>query len=167
MRRTRSVEEPGEKICVTSSSGKRAEALRELALDELGGPVGGEIADVEIHVMDLNVSQVMSNDLDHIPGAGRHLAQFVPRSGVQGDPCRLKLVKRTLEVGAKFGRRPASAQVGRRVGIVPSGMETSDLAYCWSTEEPGMGPRLVGEMGDHMPSRKSRQETRPTEVGIR
>lgn len=42
------------------------------------GPVGGQIADIEIHVMDLNVSQVMSNDLDHIPGAGRHPAQFVP-----------------------------------------------------------------------------------------
>lgn len=61
-----------------SSSGKRAEALRQLTLDEVGGPVGNQIADVEIHVMDLNVSQVMSNDLDHIPGAGHHLAQFVP-----------------------------------------------------------------------------------------
>jgi len=61
-----------------SSLGKRADALRKLAVDELAGPVGGQVADVEIHVMDLDVSQMMSHDLDHFPWPGSHLAQFVP-----------------------------------------------------------------------------------------
>ena len=41
---------------MVSSVGERAEPLAEFALNENAGPVGDPIANVEIHVMNLDVS---------------------------------------------------------------------------------------------------------------
>ena len=51
-----SVKEPGEKVDVVSSAGKRTKPLRQFAFNELCGPIRDPVSNIEVHVMNFNVS---------------------------------------------------------------------------------------------------------------
>jgi hypothetical protein len=151
---------------MSGSAVKRAETLRKLSFNEEGWPVGDLVTDVEIHVMDLDVSKVMGDDLAHRPGAGCHLSQFVPQSVIERAPRLLEKLERSFEVGTQFGRRSASAKIRGRVGVVVAGLEPTDFSGRRPSEQQGVGRRLVCEVRDDVSARKPGEQARRAEVGI-
>jgi hypothetical protein len=141
---------------MVSSVGKPPESLREFALDEHGRPVANAVADPEIHVMDLDVSQVMRHDLGHRSWARRHDALLVPAGVVECVPGPLEETQRMLQVRAEFRAGSTGGGVGCYVLVVPGRVHVTDLPFGRTTKYPDMGLRLVDEVCDDMRTRPSR-----------
>jgi hypothetical protein len=124
------VEESGEKIGMVGPAWKRTEPSFQFTFNEQGGPVGDPITNIEIHVMNLNVSQVMGDGLGHRFWASSHLSQSIPHLVIERIPSRLQKYERTFEVIAEFDGGPVRACICGDVCVVPNGMESADLARC-------------------------------------
>ena len=93
------------------SVGERSEALRQLTLDEDRGPIGRSMADVEIHVVDLDVAQVVGHDLGHRSRAGGHDPLPVPEDVVECIPRCFEEPEALRQVGAELGCGAARAKI--------------------------------------------------------
>jgi hypothetical protein len=115
---------------VVSAIGSGSKTFREFAVDEVRGPVGRAISNVEIDVMDLDVSQVVADDLGHRPWTCRHDGLVIPERIVAARPCCIELIERLCEVGSKFSGCPVGIDISllgqrrsRRDAIVVSRLQ--------------------------------------------
>jgi len=88
---------------VVGSARKRAEPLRQFAFNEQCGPIGDPVTNIEVDVMNFNVSKVMGDNFAHRTWARCHLSHSVPHPVRKRIPRCLKKPERVFEVGAKFG----------------------------------------------------------------
>ena len=151
---------------MVGSAGKGTYPLRQFAFNEHGWPVRDAVPNVEVHVMNFNVSQVTADDLGHRSRSSGHPSQSVPHPVLERIPRRLKKLERTFEVTAKFSGRPARAGVCGRFSVVADGVELADLAHSGTPEEQGMGFGLVSEVCNHVPACESREQARGKEVVV-
>ena len=135
-----------------SSVGERAESLSEFALDETQGPIADSIADAEIDVMHLDVSEMTADDLSHRSCAGCDDALPVPQPVIECVPGRLDECKRLRELGAEFSGRTGRAGIGGHVMVVPRGELLADLALGRTAIDPDKGLGLVDEVSDDVPA---------------
>lgn len=148
------------------SVGKRSEALGQLTLDEDRGPIGRSMADVEIHVVDLDVAQVVGHDLGHLSRASGHDPLPVPEVIVECIPRRFEETEALRQVAAELVCGAARAKIRGQVRVVPVRVELSDLAGSRTPEDQNMGLELVRDVRDDMRPRIAGQQARRTKVVI-
>ena len=137
---------------MVSSVGSARRRLASSPSTRIGGPAGGQVADIKVHVMYLDISQVMDDDLGHRPRACCHNPLPVPHGVIECIPCGFQEFERLFQVGAELRRRAARAGICGQVWVVPIGVEPADLARGRTPEEKDMGFGLVGEVRDDVPT---------------
>lgn len=110
------------------------------------------MADIEIHVMDLDVSQMVGHDLGHRSRAGGHHPLPLPEGVVECVPGGFEELEALRQVGAELSRGTARAEIRGHVRVVPIGVDLTDLAGGRTSEDQDMSLRLVRDVRDDMSS---------------
>ena len=108
------------------------------------------MADVEINVVDLDISQVVGHGLGHRSRAGGHQPVPFPEDVVEGIPGGLQELKALRQVAAQPGCGATRAEIRGQVRVVPVGVELTDLAGGRTLEDQDMGLALVRDVSDEM-----------------
>lgn len=148
------------------SMGERSKSLRQFTFDEDRGPIGGSVANIKVHVMNLDVTQMVGHELSHGSRARGHDPWPVPQGVVECLPRRFEEIKTMRKLAAELGCRTLRSEVRGHVRVVPVGVELANLAGGRTLEDPDMGLGLVREVRDDMGPRISGQKAWGTEVII-
>ena len=106
--------------------------------------------DVEIHVVDLDVSQMVRHDLGHRSRAGGHDPLPIPEGVVECIPRGFEELEALCQVGAELGCGAARAEICGQVRVVAVWVELTDLAGGRTSENQDMGLGLVRDVRDDM-----------------
>ena len=84
------------------------------------------MADVEINVVDLDISQVVGHGLGHRSRAGGHQPVPVPEAIVESIPGGFEELEAPRQVGAQLGCGAARGESRGTLRAVPGGVEAAD-----------------------------------------
>ncbi len=108
----------------------------------------------------------MTDDLRHRPWTRRHDPLTVPERVIESLPCRFEELERPPQVGSEFAGRSVGTGVSRSISVVPVGVQVSDLACGWTSEDADVCTGLACEMRDDVATGVSGQQARSSEVLI-
>ena len=127
-----------------------AKAFGQFSGDEHGRPIGGPICDVEVHVVYLDVPEVLAHDLGQGAWSGHHDRLTLPLDLIELVPPGFEEFERLSQVGAQLWRRAVGAGRCSPVGVVPGRVHASRFAHDGAFEEPRMGLGLVRDVRDEV-----------------